>query len=88
MENINYEFTNEQTNEAFSEYMLMHLEINELLEMNKKLNEILNQANSMIANPHSKLLVSDLEDAKKRILILIGESTKSLTKEHKKEQNE
>ena len=88
MENINYEFTNEQTNEAFSEYMLMHLEINELLEINKKLNEILNQANSMIANPHSKLLVSDLEDAKKRILILIGESTKSLTKELKKEQNE
>jgi hypothetical protein len=57
------------------------MEINELLEMDKKLNEILNQANSEFDQSitsrtrTNRLLVSDLEDAKKRILILIGEST-------------
>ena len=56
------------------------MELTELMKLNKKLMEVVNQANSMNEELKQskqvvRLLVSDLDDAKKRLLQIIGEAT-------------
>ena len=56
------------------------MELTELMKLNKKLMEVLNEANSMNEELNKskqviRLLVSDLDDAKKRMLQIIGEAT-------------
>ena len=55
------------------------MELTELMKLNKKLMEVVNQANSMNEELKQskqvvRLLVSDLDDAKKRLLQIIGEA--------------
>ena len=56
------------------------MELTELMKLNKKLMEVVNQANSMNEELNQskqvvRLLVSDLDDAKDRLLQIIGEAT-------------
>ena len=56
------------------------MELTELMKLNKKLMEVVNQANSMNEELKQskqvvRLLVSDLDDAKDRLLQIIGEAT-------------
>ena len=55
------------------------MELTELMKLNKKLLEVANQADSMNEELNQskqvvRLLVSDLDDAKKRLLQIIGEA--------------
>ena len=56
------------------------MELTELMKLNKKLMEVVNQANSMNEELNQskqvvRLLVLDLDDAKDRLLQIIGEAT-------------
>ena len=50
--------------------------LKELIELNEKLMEVVNQANKLDRSKQAvRLLIADLDDAKKRLFQIIGEAT-------------